>query len=116
MPSPSLIEAFDKASERHGAAVAELVALLVEMALATIADVLPGAEVLETRGEMNEDWIFTLRIQRVLGSNEEVLYARSTGHEDHHVEQTIDTVDSDLLDVLLDLTGDAYLGNGRLDR
>jgi hypothetical protein len=38
------------------------------MALATIADVLPSAELLETRGEMNEDWLFTLRIQRVLDS------------------------------------------------
>jgi hypothetical protein len=74
MPSPSLIEAFDPAGERHAAAVADLVPLLIEMALATVADVLPGAEVLETAGEMNEDWLSTLRIQRVLDGNGDVLY------------------------------------------
>ncbi|MBK5223450.1 MAG: hypothetical protein JJE52_11365 [Acidimicrobiia bacterium] len=61
VPSRSLIAAFDAASERHHAAVADLVPLLIDMALATVADALPGTEVLETEGEMNEDWAFTHR-------------------------------------------------------
>jgi hypothetical protein len=113
MPSPSLTEAFDAARERHAAAVAALVPLLIEMALATVADLLPAAEVLETEGEMNEDWLFTLRIQKVLDGNGEILYELGTGH-DTDVENTIDTVGFEYLDLLLDLTGDDYLGNGAI--
>ena len=110
MPSPELIAAFDAANERHTAAVADFVPLLVEMALVSIAEVLPGASALVTEGEMNEDWVFTLRIQRVLDAGEEVLYDVSAGHEDPEVEATIDEVGVDYLDLLLGLTGDEYLG------
>lgn len=116
MPSPSLIEAFDAAGERHAAAVADLVPLLTELAVAAVADVLPGAEVLETEGEMNEDWLFTLRVQRVLDGNGGVLYDIGTGHDDPDVENTIDTVGFEYLDLLLDLTGDDYLGNKTVAR
>lgn len=116
MPSPELIAAFDAANERHTAAVADFVPLLVEMALATVAEVLPGASVLETEGEMNEDWVFTLRIQRVLDAGGEVLYDVSAGHEDPEVETTIDEVGVDYLDLLLELTGDEYLGRKTLVR
>jgi hypothetical protein len=116
MPSPELIAAFDAANERHTAAVAELVPLLGEMALVSIAEVLPGASVLETEGEMNEDWVFTLRIQRVLDAAGGVLYDVDTGHGDTEVETTIDEVGVDYLDLLLDLTGDEYLGRKTLVR
>ena len=59
MPEPSLIEALNAAQERHLEAVADLAPLLIEVALATVAGVLPGTQVLETEGEMNEDWLFT---------------------------------------------------------
>ena len=116
MPSPELIAAFDAANERHTTAVAELVPLLVEMALASIAEVLPGASVLETDGEMNEEWVFTLRIQRVLDAGGDVLYDVSPGHEDPEVEAAIDEVGVDYLDLLLDLTDDEYLGRKTLVR
>jgi hypothetical protein len=116
MPSQSLIEAFNEASERHAAAVAELVPLLIEMALSTVAEVLPGAEVLETEGEMNEDWLFTLRIQRVLDGNGRPLYEITAGHNDAEVENTIDRVGFDYLDPLLDVTGDEHLGVKQIAR
>lgn len=116
MPSPSLIAAFDAARERHATAVADLVPLLVEMALATVADVLPGAEVLETEGEMNEDWLFTLRIQRVLDGNDNGLYDIGSGHDDPVVDDTIDRVGYEYLDLLLDLTGEDYLGKKTVSR
>lgn len=110
MPNPSMIEAFTAAREHHSRAVADLVPLLVEMALTSVVEVLPGATVLETEGEMNEDWLFTLRIQRVLGAGGQVLYDVETGHDDPAVETRIDDVGFEYLDLLLDLTGDDYLG------
>jgi hypothetical protein len=109
MPSPSLIAAFDAAQQRHAEAVAGLVPLLIEMALTTVAEALPGATVLETEGEMNEDWLFTLRIQRVLDADGAVLYDIGVGHDDPEVETRIDEVGFEYLDLLLDLTGDDYL-------
>lgn len=105
-----MIEAFEAAQQRHADAVAELVPLLVEVALATVAKVLPGADTLETEGEMNEDWAFTLRIQRVLDADGDVLYDVGVGHDDPEVETTIDEVGVDYLDLLLDVTGEDYLG------
>jgi hypothetical protein len=116
MPNQSLIEAFDTARGRHAAAVAELVPLVIQMALTTVAEVLPGAEILETEGGMNEDWLFTLRIQRVLDGNGRPLYEIAVGHDDADVEETIDRVGFEYLDLLLDLTGDEYLGRQRIER
>lgn len=110
MPSPSLIAAFDAAQQRHAEAVADLVPLLIEMAVTSVAEALPGADVLETEGEMNEDWLFTLRVQRVLDERREVLYDIETGHDNPGVETRIDEVGFEHLDLLLDLTGDDYLG------
>ncbi len=84
--------------------------LLIEMALSTVAEALPGTTVLETEGEMNEDWLFTLRIQRVFDADGGVLYDIGVGHDDPEVETRIDEVGFDYLDLLLDLTGDDYLG------
>lgn len=116
MPEPSLTAAFDAAQQRHTEAVAELAPLLVEMALATVAEVLPGADTLETEGEMNEDWAFTLRIQRVLDADGRVLYDVGVGHDDPEVESTIDEVGLDYLDLLLDITGEEYLGRKTISR
>jgi hypothetical protein len=116
MPSPELIAEFDSSNQRHTAAVTEFVPLLVEMALATVGEVLPGADTLETEGEMNEDRAFTLRIQRVLGTDGQVLYDAGVGHDDPEVETTIDEVGVDYLDVLLDLTGEEYLGRKTISR
>ena len=112
MPSSSLIEAFVAAREGHTAAVADLVPLLVDIALATVAEVVPGAEILETEGEMIEEWLFTLRIQRLLTDEDAVLYDATGGHDDPAVED----VGVEYLDRLLESTGDDYLGRKRLRR
>lgn len=114
MPNPSLIDAYNAAQQRHSAAVADLVPLLIEMALATVAEALPGAAVLETEGEMNEDRLFTLRIQCVLDAEGGVLYDIGVGHDDPEVENRIDEVSFEYLDLLLDLTGDDFLGSKRV--
>lgn len=80
------------------------------IAVDTIADVLPGAGELEVLGEVNEDGLPILRIQRVVRMDGSVLFDIETGHEDRAVEDTIDQVNSEYLDLLLDLTGDDYMG------
>jgi len=110
VPTASLIESFDGARARHAAAVAELVPLLVEVAFALVTEVLPNADVLVVRGEMNEDWAFTLRVQRVLDRDGGVLYDVGIGCEDPAVEDTTDQIGVDYLDLLMHLTGDEYLG------
>jgi hypothetical protein len=116
VPDQALLDALRAADARHTAAVDEFVPLLIEVALATVADVLPGAEVLETNGEMNEDWAFMLRIQRVLDRDGTVLYDVTVGDDDRQVEGTIDTVEHEYLDVLLDLTGEDYFGAQQITR
>jgi hypothetical protein len=111
MPSTQLITAYRVALERHNEARRTLVPLLEQMAIETVAAVLPGAARLEAVGEWNEDWIPTLRIDRVLTASGEVLFDASQGHLDRAVEDAVDMVNVEYLDVLIDLTGDDYMGS-----
>jgi len=110
MPAAELIAAFETARGRLDEAVEALVPLTIELAVAAVAEVLPGADALETEGEMNEDWGFTLRIRRVLDDDGRPLYDVETAHDDPQVEDRLDEVGSEYLGLLLDLTGDEYLG------
>lgn len=116
MATAFLIEAFDAARAHHTAAVDALVPLLIEVAFACVTAVLPGANMLMVHGELNEDWAFTLRVQRVLDREGGVLYDIGVGHEDPAVEDTVDQVGVDYLDLLLHLTGDAYFGHSSIMR
>ena len=87
-----------------------LAELSERLAIETLVDALPGASVVEVRGEFNEDWLRTLRIRRVLTADGTVLFDVEEGHDDPRVEATIDEVNTEYLDLLLDLTGDAYMG------
>jgi hypothetical protein len=65
-------------------------------------------------GAMNEDWASVLRIRRVLDASSGVLFDVTVG-ADPEVEEVIDEVNVEYLDVLLDLTGDRYMGEHLLD-
>lgn len=110
MPSQALLSEYEQAFGRHAAASGELTEVLVRVALATLADALPGATSIEAIGEYNEDWIPTLRIQRVLGGGDVVLFDVEIGHSDRAAEDAVDLVNTEYLDVLVDLTGDEYMG------
>jgi hypothetical protein len=56
-----------------------------------------------------------LPIQRVLHADGRVLFDVETGHPDHAVEDAVDVVDIEYLDVLIDLTGDEYMGHILID-
>lgn len=110
MPSPELVASFDGARLAYERSVRELIPILAQVAGATVADVLPGARRMITRGGFNEDWLRTLRIQQVLDTGGAVLFDVDTGHDDPVVEETIDEVNVEFLDLLVDLAGDDHMG------
>ncbi len=85
------------------------------MALDNVSDVLPGAQTIEVEGSFTEDWMRTLRTQRVLDESDAVLYDVQLGHVDRRIEDVIDEVNSEYLDFFLDLTGDTYMGGATID-
>jgi hypothetical protein len=106
----AMVHELEEARAAYEQSVHRLVPLLVRAVLTHVAEVLPGTKQLEVLGEINEDWIPTLRIQRVLDGDGRVLYDTETGHHDPAVEARIETANTEYLDQLLDLTGDEYLG------
>jgi hypothetical protein len=91
------------------------VPLVERMALQSVAEVLSGATTLEVHGAHNEDLLPTLRITRVRDASGHELFDVDAGHENQRVEAMIDRVDTEYLDLLLDLTGDQYMGTGAID-
>jgi hypothetical protein len=78
-------------------------------AAAELQSVLPAAESVIVLGAMNEDGAFALRIQRVLDTAGGVIFDVTVG-ADREIENVIDEVNVEYLDVLLNLTGDRYMG------
>lgn len=109
MPSADLIDAYRGARDAHRAAVEALVPLLERMAVETLRDRWPDVNELELHGEFNSDWVPTLRIQRVVALDGRVLYDTAVVADDE-IEDMIDEVGIEYLDVLLDLTGDDFMG------
>jgi hypothetical protein len=115
MPDRELIDRYERLRERHRRVVEDLVPVLEAMAVASIGDVLPGAHRLEVEGRINEDWIPVLRIHRVVDERGAVLFDVSEGNDDERIEETIDEVGVEYLDLLLDLTGDDYMGTREVE-
>jgi hypothetical protein len=116
MPSPALVGQYKRAMAEYEQRVAALGPLLIRMAIETVADVLPGAQALKVFGEINEDWLPILRIQQVLDAKGRVLFDVEEGHDDRRVEDTIDKVNAEYLDLLLDVTGDEFMGLKMIER
>lgn len=115
MPNQDLVAEFKRTRDQWDALGVPLASLAQRLAIETVADALPAAEVIEVRGEINEDWLRILRIQRVLAPTGAVLFDVAEGHDDRRVEDAIDAVNAEYLDLMLDLTGDLYMGNHTLD-
>ena len=109
MPAEDLIHRHRDALADFSAAVDRLIPVLRATALATVRDAFPSAERLEVLGEINEDWAWTLRIQRVLDSGGGALFDVTTG-ADPDVEDLIHEVGIEYLDLLLEITGEDYFG------
>lgn len=115
MSHTDLVTEFKRTRDQWNALWEALAPLAERIAVETVADVLPGATVIEVRGETNEDWLRILRIQRVLSETGDVLFDATEGHDDRRVEDAIDEVNHEYLDLLLDLTGDLYIGNSAIE-
>ncbi len=111
MPKPELVVRFYREVEGHRQRSEALARLAEQLALASIVEVLPTAESIEVFGEFNEDLIPRLRIRRVLDGEGAVLYDAREGQDDRRVEDAVDNVDIEYLDVLIDGSGDEYLGS-----
>lgn len=110
MVDPELEAEFSRVLDEWQALGRTLAELSERLALETLADLLPSTAVVEVHGEFNEDWLRTLRIRRVLSADGTALFDVEEGHEDPLVEAAIDEINSDYLDLLLDLTGDTFMG------
>ena len=115
MPSPDLVAEFKLTRDQWDALGQALAPLAERLAVETVADALPEAKVIEVRGEINEDWLRILRIQRVLSVTGEVLFDATEGHNERWVEDAVDEANAEYLDLLLDLTGDLYMGNSAIE-
>lgn len=116
MPDAALTAEYRRVRGDYSRASERLVPILIRIALDSIEELLPGAHELELDGRINEDWIPTLRIQRVVDADGRVLFDVASGHDDPAVEDMIDEVNTEYLDLLLDLTGDDYMGAKSIDR
>ncbi len=115
MVDPELEAEFNRVLDEWQALGRSLAALSERLAIETLGGVLPGAARVEVQGEFNGDWLRTLRIRRVRSADGTVLYDVKQGHDDPLVEAAIDEVNTEYLDLLLDLTGDAYMGASAIE-
>ena len=115
MVDPELTADFGRTLDEWEMLGRTLADLSERLVAATLVDVLPGASVVELRGDFNENMLRTLRVRRVLASDGTVVFDVEEGHGDPSVENTIDEVNAEYLDLLLDLTGDTYMGESTLD-
>lgn len=110
---PELEAKFSRVLDEWQALGRTLAELAERLAMARLMDVLPGATVLELFGGFN-DALRTLRIRRVIAADGTALFDAIQGHANPGVEAAVDEVDTEYLDLLLDLTGDAYMGTSLL--
>lgn len=111
--APGLRAEFDAALARYTADAERLADLAERLAMAEVRALLPGVSVVVVDGWMNEDWLKVLRIRSVRSATEEILFDIETGAEPE-IEDALHETGSELLDLLVDLTGDAYMGTHEL--
>lgn len=68
MPNQDLVAEFKRTCGHWDALGQALAPLAERLGAETVADAMPAAKVIEVRGEINEDWVRLLRIQRVLSA------------------------------------------------
>jgi len=115
VPEIELKVEYAEAVRHHRDALSRLVVLVRRMVLETLGDVMPGVSTVIALGEFSEDWVPTLRIQRVLDAEGRVVFDAHVGHPDREVEDAVDLVETEYLDVLIDLAPSDYFGSVIID-
>jgi hypothetical protein len=115
MPNTDLIAELERIQAQWNTLGQTLASLAERVALESVAEALPGSALLDVRGEVNEDGLRILRVQRVRSVAGEVLFDVAEGHDDPQVEDAIDQANTEYLDLLLDLTGDELMGSTQID-
>lgn len=111
---PGLRAEFDAALARYTADAERLAELTERLAMAEVRSVLSDAAIVEVHGWMNEDWLKVLRIRTVRSSSGEVLFDVEVGAEPE-TEDVLHEIGTELLDLLVDLTGDDFMGTQELE-
>jgi hypothetical protein len=113
-PDHELRERFQMLLDRQAEIRSGLLEKLPAVVIDLLREGLPGTIAVEIHGEVNEDWLTIARVERVLGRGGTLLFDAAAGHPDRHVEDLVDEVGSELLDILVDLAPDTYLGRHTL--
>lgn len=110
---PTLRAEFDEVLAAYEEQGTRFAALAQRMAWGTVRELFPSTSTVEVEGWMNEDWLRVLRVRRIVDAAGGVLFDAARGAE-LDVEEAIDEVGTEYLDLMLDLTGDAYMGHREL--
>lgn len=105
---------FEAVLVQYTAAGERLAQLAEQLALAEVRTLLPEAAVVEVHGWMNEDWLKVLRIRAVRSDTGTTLFDVEAGAEPE-IEDALHEIGTELLDLLVDLTGDAFMGTYTLE-
>jgi hypothetical protein len=100
--------------DQHSRLGRELVDVLPAVVIDLLREVLPETSTVDVHGEVNEDWLTVLRVERVLTNDGAVLFDSTTGHPDRAVEDLIDRINTEFLGELIYLAPDDYLGRHTL--
>lgn len=111
---PGLRAEFEVALARYTADAERLAGLAEQLAMAEVRALLPGAAVVVVHGWMNEDWLKVLRVRTARSATGEVLFDVEAGGEPE-TEDALHEIGTELLDLLVDLTGDAYMGTHEME-
>ncbi len=104
---------FEAALAQYTAIGDRLASLTEQVALADVRAVLPDAAVVEVHGWTNEDWLKVLRIRSVRSATGTTVFDVEAGAEPE-IEDALHEIGTELLDLLVDLTGDTYMGTHEL--
>ena len=110
MPNEDLIKSYERLRRAHARSSEELADILINVAFASICEVLPSADAIDVYGDLNEDFAPRLRIQRILDEHGAVVFDVTDGHRVRDVEDAVDWVNIEYLDPLIDASTETYLG------
>lgn len=101
----------EAARAHHAQATEDLIRVTEQLAFEKLAAVFPGAHTLKMLGdEEGSEFSPRCRLQKILNRDGRVLFNVEDGAETGAQEETVDEVDTELFDVLIELAFEEYIG------